>query len=186
MTLQRQDLDNHKCKLVYRESMQWGGAPTTGTMYSCSVDYYLRALADRSNEGMFVARGVLVKLRVFVADDNPEFLSELVALLSPEFEIVATASDGKSAIESIRKLHPDVSILDLKMPELNGLEVVRKVTCCPPRPALVVCSVESDPEIVQSALEAGALGYVLKSRIASEIIPAVKAAASGQQFVSRR
>lgn len=186
MTLKRHNLDNHKRELVYRESMQWGGVPTAGTMYSGSMDYYLRALADRNNEGMFMARGVLVKLRVFVADDNPEFLSELVSLLSSEFEIVATASDGKSAIEAIRTLCPDVSILDLKMPVLNGLEVVRRVTCCPPRRALVVCSVESDPEIVQSALEAGALGYVVKSRIASEIVPAVKAAAAGQQFVSRR
>lgn len=126
-----------------------------------------------------------MKLRVFVADDNPEFLSEIVVLLSSEFDIVATAADGISAIEGICKLRPDVSILDLKMPKLNGLEVVRQVACCPPRSALVVCSVESDPEIVETVLEAGALGYVLKSRIANEIVPAVKAAAAGQQFVSR-
>jgi len=125
-----------------------------------------------------------VKLRVVVADDDREFLSQVIRTVSPEFDIIAMASDGPSALESIRNLRPDVAIVDLKMPGLNGIELTRKATCCPPKHAVVICSVESDPEIIQHALDAGAMGYVLKPRIATDLIGAVKSAAAGRQFVS--
>ena len=128
---------------------------------------------------------IAVKLRVVVADDNPECLSQLLATLSPQFEVIATATDGGSALDSIRELRPDVAIVDLKMPNLNGIELTKKATCCPPQAAVVICSVESDPEIIEHAFNAGALGYVLKSQIASDLIPAVNSAAAGRRFVSR-
>ena len=127
-----------------------------------------------------------MKLRAVVADDNPEFLSRVIATVSAELDIVATASDGPSALDSIRKLRPDIAIVDLKMPGLNGIELIRKATCCLPSAAVIVCSVESDPEVIQHALDAGAMGYVLKPRIATDLIAAVKSVASGQQFVSPR
>ena len=132
----------------------------------------------------FVERESAVKLRVVVADDNPEFLSQLLATLSPQCEVVATATDGRSALDSIRKLRPDVAIVDIKMPNLNGIELTKKATCCPPHAAVVICSVESDPEIIEHALHAGAIGYVIKSQIASDLIPAVNSAAAGRRFVS--
>jgi DNA-binding NarL/FixJ family response regulator len=125
-----------------------------------------------------------MKLRIFVADDNAAFLATLVYLLATEFEVVATAADGKSALERIRLCQPDVVVLDLEMPILNGIEVARELRNLTPTPAVVICSVENDPEVVQAAQEAGALGYVFKMRMTEDLIAAVKSVARGQSFVS--
>ena len=125
-----------------------------------------------------------MKLRVAVADDNADFLNKFISVLETEFDVVATASDGKSALESIRSCSPDVVVLDLEMPALNGIEVTRELSKHDPRPAVVICTVESDPEIIEAAREAGALGYVFKSRIGKDLIAAVKSVARGQSFVS--
>ena len=149
-----------------------------------SAGDYLRALARRCCRDIFFHRGIAVKLRAVVADDNPEFLSQVLRTVSAELDVVGTASDGPSALDSIGTLRPDIAIIDLKMPGLNGIELTRKVTCCPPKAAVVICSLESDPDVIQHALDAGAMGYVLKARIATDLIAAVKSVASGQQFVS--
>jgi len=125
-----------------------------------------------------------MKLRIVVADDNTAFLAKIVSVLAAEFEVVATAADGRSALECIRLYRPNVVVLDLEMPGLNGLEVTRGLAESPSSPAVVICSVENDPEIVEAARQAGALGYVFKSRIAKDLIVAVKSAADGQSFVS--
>jgi DNA-binding NarL/FixJ family response regulator len=125
-----------------------------------------------------------MKLRVVIADDHPGFLDRLTLTLRSEFDVVATAADGKSALECIRRCQPDVVILDLEMPGLNGLEVTKELAKHPPSPAVVICSVEADPEIIEEARHAGALGYVFKKRIAKELIVAVKSVARGQSFVS--
>ena len=123
-------------------------------------------------------------LRVVIADDEPKVLRELASVLSSEFQIVAKASDGNLALDCIREYRPDVAVLDLRMPGLNGLEVTRRMTDWPSRPAVVICSVESDPDVVEAALQAGALGYVLKSRIATDLIPAVNSVSQGSRYAS--
>jgi DNA-binding NarL/FixJ family response regulator len=125
-----------------------------------------------------------MKLRIVVADDNTAFLAKIVSVLTTEFEVVATAADGRSALECIRLYWPNVAVLDLEMPELNGLEVTRELAESPLSPAVVICSVENDPETVEAARQAGALGYVFKARVAKDLIVAVKSAAEGQSFVS--
>lgn len=125
-----------------------------------------------------------MKVRVVLADHDREFLSQLIAIVGTEVQIVATAIDGTSALEYIRTLRPDVAIVDLQMPELNGIEIARMAKSCPTHPAVVICSVESDPEIIEHALNAGALGYVLKARIATDLVPALTSVAAGHQFVS--
>lgn len=125
-----------------------------------------------------------MKLRIVVADDNADFLSELISVLETEFDVVATAKDGKSALESIHSYCPDVVVLDLEMPLLNGIEVTRELVKQHPSPAIVICSVESDPEVVEAAQQAGALGYVFKSRVATDLVEAVKSVARGQSFIS--
>lgn len=125
-----------------------------------------------------------MKLRIVVADDNPAFLAKLVSVLATEFEVVATSADGKSALECIRLWQPNVVVLDLEMPEFNGIEVTRELNKSPSSPAIVLCSIENDPEIVEAARRAGALGYVFKPRVAEDLIAAVKAVARRQPFVS--
>jgi two-component system, NarL family, response regulator NreC len=125
-----------------------------------------------------------MKLRVVVADDHPGFLDKLTLTLKPEFDLLATAVDGKSALECIRRCQPDVVVLDLEMPGLNGLEVTKELAKHPPSPAVVICSAMADPEIIAEARHAGALGYVSKRKIAKDLIEAVESVARGQSFVS--
>src|SRR3981189_3649252 len=125
-----------------------------------------------------------MRLRIVVVDDSASFLDKFVSVLGAEFDVVATAMDGKSALESIRSCRPDVVVLDLEMPLLNGIEVTRELAKQHPSPAIVICSVERDPEVVEAAQQAGALGYVFKSRVATDLVEAVKSVARGQSFIS--
>jgi DNA-binding NarL/FixJ family response regulator len=125
-----------------------------------------------------------MKLRVVAVDDNAAFLREFTGILGTEFDVVATAVDGESALECVRRYRPDVVVLDLEMPRLNGIQVTKELAADPMSPAVVICSVEDDPEIIDAARQAGALGYVVKARIREDLIAAVKSAARGQSFVS--
>jgi DNA-binding NarL/FixJ family response regulator len=124
----------------------------------------------------------VARLRIVVADDNAAFLQKLTSLLEVDFDIVATATDGKSAVELIRRLGPDLVVLDLSLPVLNGIEVTRQLANH--RPPVVICSVETDPEVVGATLEAGAVAYVFKTRVQRDLILAVKSALQGRRFVS--
>ena len=125
-----------------------------------------------------------MKLSVVVVDDNASFLAKLVSILEVEFEVQGTAMDGRSAVEIIVKKQPDVVVLDLEMPGLNGIEITRELMKYNPRPSIVICSVEHDLEVVDAALQAGALGYVFKTHAARDLKLAVKSVACGRPFVS--
>lgn len=133
---------------------------------------------------MFIVLCPKMKLRILIADDNAQFMRKMASVLEQEFDIVATVADGKAAVESARSCKPDVLVLDLEMPELNGIDVTRNLTNRYTGPRAIICSVETDPEIVEAALEAGALGYVFKSRIETDLVLAVKSVARGECFVS--
>ena len=130
------------------------------------------------------ARPFRMKIRVIVADDNPQFLEQLVSVLRKEFEVVATAADGRSARECIQRYKPDVAVLDVVMPEVNGIQLTREL-CRNGNPThIVICSVENDQETIDAACSAGALAYVFKPRIARDLIAAVRSAAAGHTFKS--
>jgi DNA-binding NarL/FixJ family response regulator len=124
------------------------------------------------------------KLRLVLADDDPQVLKVLTSLLEVEFEIVATAVDGPTALALVRHSKPDVVILDLVMPGSNGLEVIRELAKQPQSPPIVICTVETNPEIVAAALQAGATGYVFKERMGEDLVPAVRLVHRGRSFVS--
>jgi DNA-binding NarL/FixJ family response regulator len=105
-------------------------------------------------------------------------------MLTPEFDIVATAGDGKSALDLVGRHKPDVVVMDLRMPGMNGIEVTREMIQGPLDPPVVICSFETDPDIVDACRKAGALGYVFKSRAREDLILAVKSAAQGKPFIS--
>lgn len=122
--------------------------------------------------------------KVVVADDNPAVLRQLVSLLEAEFDVVATAGNGQLALECIQRYQPDIAVLDLEMPILSGIAVIRELRKLGPDPAVVICSVESDPEVIDAAQQAGAIGYVIKRRMIEDLITAVKSAAHGESFES--
>jgi DNA-binding NarL/FixJ family response regulator len=125
-----------------------------------------------------------IKPRIIVADDNANVLLTLVSALSTDFDVVATATDGRSALTHIERLQPCVAVLDLNMPELSGIEVAREIVRLRLTCVVVICSVESDPELISAAQLAGALGYVLKRQMNKDLVLAVRRAASGEVFIS--
>lgn len=126
----------------------------------------------------------MAQLRLVVADDNPQSLKTLVSFLQAEFEIVATATDGKTVLELVRQWKPDVVVLALNMPEGDGIEVTRELAKDPQGPAVVICSVETGSQVVEAALQAGAAPYVSRVQIGESLVLAVQSARRGLSLAS--
>lgn len=125
--------------------------------------------------------------RILLADDQHEILEALNSILSAdaEFVVVGTAEDGMHAVELAMNLKPDVLVLDISMPVVNGIEAACRLKKAASHIRIVFLTVHTDPDFVDAALTAGALGYVLKAFIAAELVPALRAALHGEIFVSR-
>jgi DNA-binding NarL/FixJ family response regulator len=128
----------------------------------------------------------LTKLRIVVIDDNLLFLHKLISLLSLEFSVIATTADGKTALDLIRRCEPDLVVLDLHIPGLNGLDITVELAKHLPRLPVVICTVETDSEFVDAARQAGATGYVFKTQVETDLILAVKSALESKRFVSAK
>ena len=124
------------------------------------------------------------KVRVLLADDHPLLLKEVVSLLEPTFEVVGRVGDGKSLFESAMKLQADVIITDISMPILNGIEAANKLKVSGCRSKIVFLTVHSDPEFVRACLATGALGYVVKIQMETDLVPAIREALAGRIFIS--
>jgi DNA-binding NarL/FixJ family response regulator len=124
--------------------------------------------------------------RVLIADDHPLIRSGLRALLGrePEFEVVGEAADGYQALELVEQLKPDVVMLDVSMPRLNGIDVAQKISEKTPSTRIIIVSIHSDEGYVLRALKAGAKGYLLKASPEGDILNAVRAVAAGQAYLS--
>jgi len=122
--------------------------------------------------------------RLVVADEAREFLQEVLSILAVEFNVVATAADGKEALERINFHQPDAAILDYHLPKLSGLDAARYLARHPPSPPVVICSVETHPLIINTVRRAGALGYVFKTSVQRDLVRAVKIALRGRSFRS--
>ncbi len=104
--------------------------------------------------------------------------------LSAEFEVVSAVSSGQTALETAARLRPDVIILDIMMPNLGGIEVAMRLQESDLGVKTIFLTVEEDRDICLAALETGAMGYVLKSRLGTDLIPAIKQVIAGGRFVS--
>jgi DNA-binding NarL/FixJ family response regulator len=125
-----------------------------------------------------------IKARLLVADDHEESLSELVNLLTGEFDIAGVARDGAKLIELAGSLRPDVIVTDLQMPKLNGIKATRELLQRQLCTAVVIVTVNGDPQLTRAALDIGVRGYVLKVNAGEDLIPAVYSALEGKTFVS--
>jgi len=125
----------------------------------------------------------MASLRLLVADDHDVVRKGVRALLEeqPGWEVVAEASNGREVVEKAKLLRPDVTILDLIMPELNGLEAAREILKSVPTKILILTVYDSDP-LIQQTLEAGAQGYVLKSDAGRDLVSAVDALRRNKTF----
>ena len=122
--------------------------------------------------------------RVLLADDHEDFLALTARLLEPDFDVVQTVGDGKALLAAVASLDPDVVVLDISMPVLNGIEATRQLKAKASRAKMVFLTVYRDPDYIRAALAAGALGYVVKCRLVSDLLLALREALAGRSFVS--
>lgn len=127
----------------------------------------------------------MIHKRVLVADDLAPVLSAIAALLKDSFNVVSMVSDGDAALAAVMAYDPDLAILDISMPGLSGIEVAMELKRHGNKAKIVFLTVHQDSEIIGTCLSTGALGYVLKELMASDLIPAMNEALAGRVFVSR-
>lgn len=118
--------------------------------------------------------GQLMKARVLLADDHPRFPEMEACLLEPEFEVVGKVNNGQALIKEALRLRPDVIITDISMPIMNGIEAVERLKESGCSSRIVFLSVHGDSDFVTKCFATGALGYVVKSRIVTELVPAIR------------
>jgi DNA-binding NarL/FixJ family response regulator len=111
-------------------------------------------------------------------------LERVAGLLKTECDVVGTATDGQQALEAARDLKPDVLVIDISMPVMNGIETAHHLKEAGVEVRIVFLTVHDDPDFAREALKAGALGYVIKPRIASDLVAAIREVYAGRLFLS--
>jgi DNA-binding NarL/FixJ family response regulator len=129
-------------------------------------------------------RGQSIAPRILLADDNPEIRQRVAELLRADFHVVGSAEDGQQAIESALKLNPDVVVLDISMPVLNGIQAASRLRDLGCSAKVIFLTVHADHDYVETAFSVGALGYVLKSRLTTDLITAIEQALQERKFIS--
>jgi len=126
------------------------------------------------------------RVRILLADDHTIVRDGLRVLLErqPDFEVVGEASNGREAIDVSQHQSPDVVLMDVAMPIMNGIEAAARVTAAQPKTAVIILSMHADESYILRSLKAGARGYLLKDSAESDLIQAVRAVASGKAFFS--
>ncbi len=122
------------------------------------------------------------RIRVLLADDHEAMLERVAGLLSAECDVVGTVTDGRQAQAAARELKPDVLVLDISMPVMNGIETAHRLKEAGETARVVFLTVHDDGEFAREAAAAGALGYVIKQRMASDLVTAIKEAHAGRPF----
>jgi DNA-binding NarL/FixJ family response regulator len=130
----------------------------------------------------------VLKLRILIADDHEVVRRGLASLLQaqPGWEVIGEASDGREAVEKAKQLKPDFAILDIGMPNLNGLAATRQLAQHDPDCKIIVLTITDSDHVIREALDAGARGFVLKSDAVRDLVSAVEALQRGQMFFTSR
>ena len=130
------------------------------------------------------SEAVAEKKRVLLADDNTAVLNHVSDFLAKDFHIVAAVTDGESALRLYQERQPDLLILDISMGKVGGLEVARLLRKSGSLLPIVFLTVHQESDFINAALASGGSAYVVKSYLASDLIPAIHAAFSGELFIS--
>ena len=124
-------------------------------------------------------------IRIVLADDHVLVRQGLKSLLEREgFQVVAEASDGQEALRHVRSLQPDIAVMDISMPTLNGLNAAREVRRASAKTKTILLTQHDESQYIRDALEAGVKGYVLKNQVASDLVLAIRQVSLGQVYLS--
>jgi DNA-binding NarL/FixJ family response regulator len=127
-----------------------------------------------------------MSLTVYLADDHAVLREGLRLLLETQgFTVVGQAGDGRTAVRETARLKPEAAILDIAMPELNGIEAARQIREASPHTKVIILSMHSTPAHISRALQAGARGYLLKEAAGAEVVHAVRAVHAGRRYLSQ-
>jgi two-component system response regulator NreC len=124
-------------------------------------------------------------IRIVLADDHVLVRQSLKALLEREgFQVVAEASDGQEAVRHAASLQPDIAVMDISMPILNGLNAAREIRRSVPKTKIILLTQHDEGQYISEALDAGVKGYVLKNQVASDLLQAIRQVSRGQVYLS--
>jgi DNA-binding NarL/FixJ family response regulator len=124
------------------------------------------------------------KTRIFLADDNQAILDKLAEILEGAFEIEGTASDGLTALNAVERQCPDVLLMDISMPIMDGIDAASNLIRMHTKTKIIFLTVYEDSDFVKAALATGAAGYIVKSHMATDLFPAIREALAGRRFIS--
>jgi len=124
------------------------------------------------------------RTRIILADDHILILDAIKKMLEPEFEVVGTFADGLALLQGAQKLDPDVVVLDVHMPQMNGLNAGQRLKQLMPKIKLVYLTMSLDQDLAAEAFRLGASGYLLKSSAASELVQAIRETSRGRSYVT--
>jgi len=124
------------------------------------------------------------RITVLLVDDHKFLRTELRKLLdaASDIHVVGEAANGKQAVDMAKKLRPAVVVMDIAMPKLNGLEATRQILQGLPATRVLICSAHSDIAFIESAMEVGAAGYIIKLTVAKDLVAAIRAVQKGETF----
>ena len=122
--------------------------------------------------------------RVLLAEDHAPTAERLRKLLRAEFDVIAWVANGADLVDAVERLAPDVTVADIAMPRLDGIEAATVIRRNSPNARIVLVTVHSERMLVEAGLAAGALGYVLKDSAGDDLVAAVRAALDGRRYVS--
>jgi len=125
-------------------------------------------------------------VRVLIVEDFEPFRRFICSTLKqrPDLQVIGEVSDGLRAVQKVEELKPDLVLLDIGLPSLNGIEVARRIRKLAPDSRIIFLSVESSPDVVQEALSLGAWGHVFKNRAGNDLLQAIECVLLGKPFVS--
>ena len=124
-------------------------------------------------------------IRVLIVDDFEPWRRSVCSMLreNEELQVVGEAADGSEAVQKARTLQPDLILLDIGLPKLNGIDAARQIRLAIPGVKIIFVSQDNDEDVIRAVLRAGAQGYVLKANAGTELLPAIAAVADGHEFV---
>ncbi|MCH8202800.1 MAG: response regulator transcription factor [Proteobacteria bacterium] len=126
----------------------------------------------------------MTRRSVLVVEDHPATLEVIARILATKFDVIGKVGGGAAALDVAEDLKPDLVVLDISLPMISGIEIARILRKKNPSAKIVFVTVHNDPDFLSEALDAGGLGYVLKPRMASDLVRALNEASLGRRFIS--